>query len=468
MRESAGARKERWKLSEVDAEAKAMTEELVQSIQYLEPEPGSPGPWYQAVQSLSEGERDDGLEFAEPPEGTVPGSSPAQTRRAEEAVRNSKVLPTDMWPVLRLLYEFNALTQRQIELALGLSKPTTSRRLNKMFDGGLIRGITLGMQKAWTLSIVGARAGRAIYSVTGPLIPFEPGTDPNGENEELRVWGEKFVGTTKKLAHDLHVASWVLAMVELFDGDTRFVMNPDSGVVSSVSGEFGLFQKVPWPRSPRGEVMTNWYDLHQLVEGHGFEGRAFWDEENQVGNLHPDAAIRLHLPQSYEDWSREIWVEMDRQGRIESLKAKFRNFDYFYGIWWRALPRFAKAGPPLVVFVAPNLEVLQRQLRIADETLTLRGGRRIDGAENWPAPWSRGMVRFALEEDIHKGSTRTFRVPAWPPHIRAVAAGDGQERNFPNAIRQDELFGASLLAGNRDGTRRPSWAAPLAGETKPK
>lgn len=379
---------------------------------------GGIGPWMQVLDSLSDFGNDD-LGFKEPPDGTVPGTPAARERKAEEALRDTSILPADVWPLLGLLYEFNVLSQSQIELATGHSKPTVSRRMSRMFSAGIVRGITIGQHKLWTLSDVGARAGRAIVDeLNRPLIPFQPGGGPHGENEEARTWGEHFVGTARKLDHDLHVASWALAFAEQVDGDLRYVMNPNSGSVASITGEFGLFYRAPTRNKIRDNSALKIVELPELLGDWAFRGIDSSRLDDRVGNVHPDASICFHDPNRPDGRLMEVWIEMDRQGNLGSLQPKLRNVDLFLGAWNQTVPHFAKNGPPLVVFVAADMAMLRRQMGLADWELNLRGGRRRDGAENFPPPISRQRVAFALESDLHKGSFRAYRLQAWPPVIR--------------------------------------------------
>ena len=111
-----------------------------------------------------------------------------------------------------------------------------------------------------------------------------------------------------------------------------------------------------------------------------------------------------------------------------------------------------------MIFVAPNIEILKKQLAIADETLVVRSGQTRLGSASWGNPVSRKRVFFALETDLHKGSMRAYRVPEETPRQRSEKASDQRERTEVRVVqvRMDDLLPKSLLAGRRLGTHEPT------------
>ena len=196
------------------------------------------------------------------------------------------------------------------------------------------------------------------------------------------------------------------------------------------------------------------------IRGLGFTGVN--TDDPTLGHLSPDAIISLHnLAPDERDpkkGRREIWIELDRQGKTYKLRDKLTRLDIFMGIWWRAVPRYMNAGiPPSVIFVAPTTEILKKQLAIADETLVVRSGETRLGPAKWGPPVSRKRIFFALESDLHKGSMRVYRVPEKTPQERAVDASDQRERTEVRVVqpRMDDLLPKRLLAGRRLGTFPP-------------
>lgn len=201
--------------------------------------------------------------------------------------------------------------------------------------------------------------------------------------------------------------------------------------------------------------------VQQAMRGLGFTG--INTDDPTLGALSPDAVIALHnLAPDKSDpkkGEREVWIELDRQGHASKLRDKLVRLDAFLGVWWRAVPRFRKAGrPPIVIFVAPNIEILKKQLAIADETLVVRSGQTRLGSASWGNPVSRKRVFFALETDLHKGSMRAYRVPEETPRQRSEKASDQRERTEVRVVqvRMDDLLPKSLLAGRRLGTHEPT------------
>lgn len=420
--------------------------------------PGEIGSWLEAVDGFRDIRGEAPLEFIEPPEDAIPGSVQARNERANKLASDSKIIPPNTQAVLHWLYEFNVMSQTQIVYATGLSKATVARRMNAFLAHGLVRGMALGRQKIWTLTDLGVRVGRRINNRRGPLIPHEPGKGPDGKNEAGRKWGPRNVDSAHTVIHDMHVASYVLRLTELLDGDFRYTKNPADGLVLKVTGEFGALVEPPVRKTRRGTHKVGLFDLSQVMPGVAFQGVDLTDDT--IRRVSPDAAIQLHnLTDNPETARRELWIELDRQGHTSRLTEKFTNYDVFMALWWRTVPRFKKAGrPPIVIFVAPSIAILKRQLLIGDTVLVAQAGRQIEGPENWGLPPARNRIFFALESDLHKGSMRMYRVPELTPAMRLAVASNPQEKAAAINCqpRMDEyLLPPRLMAGRRVGTHLP-------------
>lgn len=420
--------------------------------------PGEIGSWLEAVDVFRDVRTDGAIEFIEPPADAIPGNVASRNERANKIAGDSKIVPTDVQAVLHWLYEFNVMSQTQLAYATGLTPTTVSRRMNALLANGVVRGLMLGKHKIWTLTDLGTRVGRRISSRQGPLVPFEPGKGPDGRYETTRQWGPRNVSNAHSVIHDMHVASWVLRFVELCDGDFRYAVNSSQGIVQKITGEFGSLVEPPMKTSRRQKRPVTLFELPSLLDGIAFRGIDLSD--GSVGKMNPDAAIRLHnLTNDPAKSRREIWVELDRQGHRARLEDKLANYDVFQALWWPVVPRFKKAGrPPVVIFVAPTTKILERQLQVADYTLTAQSGRQREGPENWGPPPARNRIYFALESDLHKGSTRVYRVPEHPPATRLALASNERERTEAKNChpRMDEkLLPQRLMAGSRAGTHLP-------------
>ncbi|MBN8867310.1 MAG: hypothetical protein J0H98_07135 [Solirubrobacterales bacterium] len=420
--------------------------------------PGEIGSWLEAVDVLREVRSDGAIKFVEPPADATPGSVQARNEKAKRLAADSKIIQPDIQAVLHWLYEFNVMSQTQMVYATGLSRSTLTRRINGLLSEGVLRGLQLGKHKVWTLTDLGTRVGRRINNRYGPLIPYEPGKSPDGKYEAARQWGPRNVSNAHSVIHDLHTVSWVMRFVELCDGDFRYTVNAGEGIIQKVTGEFGAIVDPPMKGNRRRREPVNLYGLPALLDGIAFRGVDAGD--GSIGKVHPDAAIRLHnLTNEQKTSRREIWVEMDRQGHPGHLEEKLQNYDVFQALWWRTVPRFRSAGrPPVVVFIAPSTEILKKQIAIADRVLLAQAGRRRDGPEKWGPPASRNRIFFALEADLHKGSTRMYRVPeATPAERHATASNDRERAEAANCHPrlEDRLLPQRLMAGRRASTHEP-------------
>ena len=310
----------------------------------------------------------------------------------------------------------------------------------------------IGRRRVWFLTDLGARAGRHIRSRSGPLIPYEPGKGEDGQFEATRKWTPRNNPNHRPVIHDLHVASYVLQLATLCDGGIQKYEDPDRGIIESLKGEFSSFITPPLRVGRRGHREP--IDLHsilQLQRGVAFNG--IDTDRPRLGALSPDAIIGIrNLAPDQADQKpsqTELWIELDRQGNPSKLRKKLNRFDMFLGIWWRFVPRYREAGkPPLVIFVAPDIEILRKMLKIADETLKVTSGQ-IRLGENWDPPASRERIHFALESDLHMGSLRMYRVPEKTPRERQRDASDQRERTEAANIGplMIDLLPAWVLAG---------------------
>lgn len=404
------------------------------------------------VKSSSEAEETD------PPASATPSSVSGRNNRANELASNSKLIPPKYRPILLWIYEFNFLSTKQIRQLTKLSDSSVSTKMNDLLAQGVVKKLSIGRQKIWTLTDLGVRVGRHMATSRGPLIPFEPGKGEQGRHEAARKWAPRKVTNARALVHDLHVASYALQFVLLCDGDFRYVNDPHAGIVRSMTGEFGAMIEPPVNTGRNRQKTT--MNIHQAVEKIGdiaYQGIPV--DEPTLRSLKPDAAIRLHhLKADPKAGSREYWFEIDRSGHTGKLKDKFHRLDVFQNVWWPLVPRFGRDGrAPTTVFVATSEAHLKKMIGLADETLRGRSGRRREGPEAWRY-LGRERIVFALESDLHMGSLRVYQVPAVPPDVRARNASDTRERTEAANChpRMAKLLPDYLLAGRRDGTHEPT------------
>lgn len=137
------------------------------------------------------------------------------------------------------------------------------------------------------------------------------------------------------------------------------------------------------------------------------ETEAFTAPE-QTAALHrpvrPDAILDVRLATGKE---ASMFVELDRTRRPEKNFEKLERYDAFLTRWADELPVGKTAGGALALFVCPDEPSLARFLRAAHRRLTLQ----LRGVNEHP-----GRLRtfFAVEDDIHAGRLRAWRVSATP------------------------------------------------------
>lgn len=390
--------------------------------------------------------------FEDPPE--VPSSNIAvRNAKAEELANTASLFPANWLKILVAIYEFNYLTGEQIEVLTGIGKTGVSKRMNLWLSKGVVRGIKIGRRRIWFLTDLGARCGRQIISRSGPLIPLEPGKGEDGRYEASRKWAARNNPNPRAIIHDLHVASYVFQFALLCDGDMGVFDCPEDGIIQNIRGEFSSVVRPPLVPGRRGNLTPlDSLSMYQVNRELSFRGMN--SDDGRFGSLSPDAIIEMHnlSPERLDprDGQREVWIELDRQGNYSKLGEKLTRFDHFLGAWWMATPRYREAGrPPFVVFVAPDISILQKMLRIADETLKVCSFQRRLGPSAGKPPASRRLIFFALESDLHQGSMRAYRVPEKPPRERVREASDQSERTEAMIIHPQivHLLPDHLLAG---------------------
>ena len=371
------------------------------------------------------------LDMAQSVRWARPVASPTQLR--------PDALDLDMLELIeRLGHVLSSQLHRRFNRGRAIT--TTQRRLKRLSDAGLVERFQFhrrdggGVPMCYVISAVGHEllktAGRGSGgSAVGSSEPGSPrpAGDPRGSLERDR--GRERL---RRARRDVHVAGWVLALLEI-EPDPR----------SRLRGREGSVLSPPRRVLERGHVTLSPSEL-RLPDGrvpHDFlrcEGADRFVEVERFETIRPDATIELARP------SLDLMVELDDRLGADAV-ARLQRFDHFLTGWSAHTRRYGEtpAAAPLVVFICRDRSRARRCAELADSAL--RACRAYAG--EYPSSWEyvgRARTLFAAERDLHEGLVRAYGVPALPPAVRTTAHGGDPAAAEPRVEQRGLLDLADL------------------------
>ena len=228
-----------------------------------------------------------------------------------------------------------------------------------------------------------------------------------------KQWRESEISArAQSVPHDQHVIAWITALERLLG--PRVVT--DNWRTPRTRG--GTIP-VPSIGDGRSRHVMRASELRAPSRGYGVDGPCVLrtgDQDKLVG-LAPDATIELKIASMHLTF--DLMLEITLAAKPSHNERKLAAYDAFLLGWYRHHRRYQHLKTrPVVVFAFQTEEAMRASGEIADRTLDGRVG--IVGTPQtewyWPA---RRHVFFALEQDLHHGSLRCYRLPPLPAGIRA-------------------------------------------------
>ena len=327
----------------------------------------------------------------------------------------------------------------------GRAITTTQRRLKRLSDAGLVERFQFhrrdggGVPMCYVISHAGiellSMAGRGLgCSAAGSS--DSPDADRFARDARLddRLTRDRSQARLRRARRDVHVAGWVLAMLEL-DDEAR----------ASIRGRAESVLSPPRRAIERGQAVLGPSDL-RLPDGrvpHDFfrsDGAGCLVDAERFETVRPDAVIELACV------PRDILVEFDDRMKAGVAVAKLQRYDHFLTGWSAHVRRYGerRAATPLLVFVCPDRSRARRCAELADSALLACRAYAGEYPSNWEYT-GRSRTLFVSERDLHEGFGRAYGVPSLPPAVRIAEHGGDPAAAEPR-VEQRELLGGEELA----------------------
>jgi len=292
----------------------------------------------------------------------------AHSARAAKARRPQNAHEPDLvdLEMLASIASFRHLLSSQIHRRHnpGRASSTTQRRLKRLADAGLVERFQFhrrdggGVPMAYLVSEAGLRALGTAEAVT-----LDQDLQPAGSPFAAALGGEARLGQARQ---DIHVAGWVLALVDLLGrGPQTVIRGPkeatlhvprpgrSQGGSTLGPGELGL----PGGRSAHDFLRTD--STGSLVEVERFD------------SVRPHAIIEIdgRLTQG----GRAIDLMIERDDRLQTARgiAKLERYDHFLTGWSVQIHRYGARmdAVPLIVFICRDRARARACARSADPVL---------------------------------------------------------------------------------------------------
>ena len=350
--------------------------------------------------------------------------------------------------VARLRHVLSSQLHRQFNRRRAIT--TTQRRLKRLSDAGLVERFQFhrrdggGVPMCYVIS----DRGLALLQAAGRIDLSGEGSD--GAVRGLPIAHRADEQRLRQARHDVHVAGWALALMQLHSDLRCALRGPEQAVLSP-----------PTRSTPAGRVAMTPADL-RLPEGrvpHDFlraDGASADVEVERFETIRPDAIVELtragraHLPtratpaadagvaasqgagvgapDAHPAPALDVIVEVDDRLSTRRGTAKLERYDHFLAGWSAHTRRYGQRhdAEPLVVFVCRDRRRARDCAQCADSAM--RACRAYPG--EYPFDWDypgRERVLFVAERDLHEGLRRAYGVPRLPRSVRVVEAhGDPQ------------------------------------------
>lgn len=303
-------------------------------------------------------------------------------------------------------------TQIHQRLRPGRSLTGTQRQLKRLADAGLIARFQLYRSDGGGVPqcVCATAAAFELLDVTG---------------RAAVVLGD---AALPGLRADLHIVGWLLGFEALVGGALLEVLGPGRAAIVPAGATPLRFADLPLESGLRARDF-----LISSADGTRAPVERF-------SPLRPDAVVELVIEHARSS-SVDLLVVRERLERSGWLE----RYDHLLSGWWRAVPRYARAGtPPLLVVLCAGAQRARECALIADGLLCATLARIGADPLDWERP-GRSRIRFADESDVHAGSLAAWQVPCHPPALRA-----GQ----PAELLRVEL---APLARTTAGGAQPPW-----------
>jgi hypothetical protein len=311
-------------------------------------------------------------------------------------------------------------TQVHRRMRPGRALTSTQRQLKRLADRGLVARFQLYRADGGGVPLCCAATSAALelLGIAGRSAP---------------VLGDAALA---RLRGDLHVVGWLLAFEALAGAAVVELMGPGRAAIAPTAptGATGAVApsdvRVEAGLRPRDFLLSGPDGVRRPVE--------------RFAPVRPDAVVEVVLDRAASPHCDLLVV----RERFETGGAWLEHYDHLVSGWWRAVPRYARAGAPPLVVVLCRDEARAVQCALDADALLCATLAKI-GADplDWERP-GRGRICFADEAEIHRGSLAAWQVPASPPVLR-----DGA----PAELRRVELGPLAPAAARSGRLAQPPW-----------
>jgi predicted transcriptional regulator len=316
----------------------------------------------------------------------------------------------------------------------GRSATTTQRRLKRLCDASLVERFQFhrrdggGIPMCYVIAPAGVRVLKA--NDRSAVASDELIDAAEARRRTSNAASEAALG---QACHDVHVAGWALALVEILDGSCSGLRGPHASVLSppsrpGIEGRTALAPadlRLPGGRTP-----------HDFLRSDGSGQRL---EVEQFETLRPDATVEV-APGAGRAAAIDVMIEREDRLSGMGITRKLQRYDHFFSGWSAHTHRYGRRAEatPAVVFVCRDRARARACARAADPVL--RACRAYAG--EYPLDWEylgRERILFVAERDMHERLSHAYAVPKLPPEVR-VSAAHGDPRAGEALVESCEIL----------------------------